>query len=236
MATPSRRTAPLRQSVTALMRNPLGEAYGRVRELSGAGCSIELPGRAPFERDSKVLIELRNVLLIEPLQTVGVVRELPGEDGVLLGVEFDAPEDVAAELPSALVSAFNRRRAPRMDVGDVVEVMLDDPLSDDDAGSGSLALLLNVSVDGVALRVDPHLARDLRVDTPLELGFSLPDVRDPFRLHGTVRSTWPEGDCVGCGIQFDPRSSGFKEQRARLRAAVVRRMDQLRATRRHSTR
>ena len=215
-------------TVSALLRSPAGEARGELRWLSPSRCSIELSGESPWRPGDRLMVELRNVLLDEPLRTLATCA--PDEGDGLLQLEFGEPEVVAEALPHALVSAFDRRRAPRVHVADVVTVRRIETAP----RLRSLALLIDVSVHGLGLRLPPTISRGLELGEALELGFALPELEDEFTLTGHVKSLWPSEGYVGCGVELDRTTEVFEAQRERLQEAVAERRARLNARHRAS--
>ena len=191
----SRSGGPL---VAALLRNPRGEARGEVTNLSPAGCAVDLGQEVGWSSGEHVLVELRSTILREPLRTLAVCGTAVRG---ILPLDFLEPHQVERELPHALVNAFNRRGAQRVAVDEEVRVLLRNEA--EGAGGERRALLLDVSVGGLGLRLAPEAAREVAVGQRLALSFEVRRLEHRFELAGHVQSLWPAGAFVGCGVRFD---------------------------------
>ncbi len=122
------------------------------------------------------------------------------------GFRFLEPQQLNARLPAAARRLFNRRQTVRVapdqyqPVGVTIEPCV--------AGSDELQLpvdvrLLNISVSGIAVSLEPTLETAFAATTRINLVVKLPTVRRALELVGDIRYRRLIGQRIHYGIQFN---------------------------------
>jgi hypothetical protein len=107
---------------------------------------------------------------------------------------------VSLARPMAL-SVMDRRRFLRAELAPSAKVSVE--WTDGDGAHHQSATLLNVSADGMALKMDNDGASQLHPETRLVTTFSMPGHNRPFQMQGTLANKTPGTDDYSIvGIQF----------------------------------
>lgn len=146
-------------------------------------------------------------------------------DGLRLGLRL-APADREA-LEARLLPLFNQRRALRVSPPPRQRVMvrvLDG--TGERLGEGHM---VNLSVEGMGLRLDDASADSLAVGDAVILRFVVSGSREPVRISARVRHIYATRDGAHiAGLAFDPDHEDAAHTRTRVGAYIVRRQLQMR--------
>ncbi len=122
------------------------------------------------------------------------------------GFRFLEPQQLNARLPAAARRLFNRRQNVRVapDQFQPVDVTIEpcDPESDEPQPPVEVRLL-NISVGGIAVSLEPTLETAFAATTHINLVVKLPGVRRALELVGDIRYRRLIGQRIHYGIQFN---------------------------------
>ncbi len=142
------------------------------------------------------------------------------EDGTRLGLRFHRTRERAA-VGEALLALFNQRRALRVapDPRRPIQVRVvrgeDEPVIE--------GPMLDVSVEGMAVRLtEADAARLQRGDTAV-LRFQLNGARAPVRMAAVLVHIRTQDEGVVCGFAYDADAPDLDQNRTRIGALIVRR-------------
>jgi c-di-GMP-binding flagellar brake protein YcgR len=165
-----------------------------------------------------------------PLQSVCCDGEL-SVDGVMyifatniLSVtEQNGEVRVEIALPEEL-SVVQRRRFSRTAMRESRAVTLSGASGDEGGAWSCLSSLLNLSVNGLACRVDQVHADRIQINQVLNISFRLETSPDPVECRGRLRSKTPAGSegCVVLGFEFSetPDTDWMEQLRRELQSPV----------------
>ncbi len=151
------------------------------------------------------------------------------------GFRFLEPQQLNASLPAAARRLFNRRQTVRVapdqfrPVGVTIEPC--DPASDEPHPPVEVRLM-NISVGGLAVSLEPTLETAFAATTHVNLVIKLPGVRRALELVGDIRYRRLIGQRIHYGIQFNADDTErFGRKQGILGKYVTRRqLDYLRAS------
>lgn len=216
------RVRALPDSMRVTLRTDEGSVEGTVLDLSirGAGASFDpaaMPAAMPGDR---VRLEFRALLLLEPLGTEAIVRRVDTVEGELrVGFEFADPRAVLRDVPYVLRPYFNRRRHPRVEIPEPVEVDVVAP------GVRCRGWLRQLGLGGAMVALPMELAAQLGRGDRLELRFTLPERAEPFWFLAVVRGLSQAGAELGCSLRFDRSGTvDFAAQRDQVAEIVAMRL------------
>lgn len=219
------RVRALPDSMRVTLRTDEGSVEGGLLDLSirGAGARFDpaaMPAAMPGDR---VRLEFRALLLLEPLATEAIVRRVDAVGGELrVGFEFADPRAVLRDVPYVLRPYFNRRRHPRVEIPEAVEVEVVAP------GVRCSGRLRQLGLGGAMVSLPMEPASQLGRGDRLELRFALPERPEPFWFLAVVRGLSQAGDELGCSLRFDRAGTvGFEEQRDAVTEIVAMRLAEL---------
>lgn len=203
---------------------------GELVDLSAGGAAVlcpagDIPGLGP---GAPVSLRFSSLIHGKDVETAAQVARAPQQADAPWGFEFTDVPGLFQQLDTYFLKFFNRRRAirvqPALDTKIVVRLQ---------APSGPLeGRLVNVSVDGLGVGVDPALAESLGAVEALDVEFTIPrvKVRIPWQAHRSHVSASSRGTVFGA--RFDPRpAEGLEDERSVLaeyvdaRAAEMARWD-----------
>lgn len=141
-------------------------------------------------------------------------------DGVRLGLRFEA-EAARDAVDGDLLAMFNQRRAlrvspdPRRPIAVNVIRPGDAPVLEGE--------MVDVSVEGMAVRLPAEAAARLLPGAAVVLRFRLTGAKEAIRMAGLLRHVRPGEGGVACGFAFDPAAPDLDQNRTRIGALIVRR-------------
>ena len=216
------RVRALPESMRVTLCTDEGAVEGAVLDLSirGAGASFDpaaMPAAMPGDR---VRLEFRALLLLGPLSTEAIVRRVDTVGGELrVGFEFADPRAVLRDVPYVLRPYFNRRRHPRVEIPEAVEVDVVAP------GVQCRGWLRQLGLGGAMVALPMEVASQLGRSDRLELRFTLPERAEPFWFLAVVRGLWHAGEELGCSLRFDRSGTvDFAAQRDEVAEIVALRL------------
>ncbi len=122
------------------------------------------------------------------------------------GFRFLEPQQLSARLPEAALRMFNRRQSVRVspDQFEPVDVTIEPCVPESDELQQPVeVLLLNISVGGVGVSLEPTLETAFAATTHINLVIKLPGVRRALELVGDIRYRRLIGQRIHYGIQFN---------------------------------
>ena len=151
------------------------------------------------------------------------------------GFRFLEPQQLNARLPEAARRLFNRRQTVRVapDQFEPVGVTIEPCVPESDEMQLPVEVrLLNISVGGLAVSLEPTLETAFAATTHIKLVVKLPGVRRALELVGDIRYRRLIGQRIHYGIQFDAdETERFDRMQDILGKYVTRRqLDYLRAS------
>lgn len=211
------------------------EAYAVQLHLDGQATSAELidlsAGGAGVRSAVPIAVALGAPLTLL-LRGPDVTLELPGvvaskvdmDTGCRIGLQFAEEIDSSLDLPIALRSLLNRRRALRVAPAEAVEVMI---RPHDEDGEPSMGLLIDLSVTGLSVWLD-GAAHPMETGSRLLLSFEVAD-GVPLDVVGVLRNAANgAGPRTRCTFEIDPEeTTGFAEQRRVLARFIAERQQAL---------
>ncbi len=192
---------------------------------SGAGVRFDAPDPPNLVVGEHIDLVFTSDTLKEPLQVAARVQhraEDPKEGARRYGFRFLEPQRLDTRLPADAHRLFNRRQAVRVvpDTFQPVRVTLQ-PGEDQPPVE---VRLLNISVTGVGVSLQPALESMFAKCIQVSLTIDLPGSRRPVGLVGHIRYRRLVGERIHYGIEFDAElSPGFARTEDRLGKYVSRR-------------
>ena len=191
-----------------------------------AGWGVDVSHFTPIPIDDEVSVAARVQHRTEDKDNDGSRR---------FGFRFLEPQQLNARLPAAARRLFNRRQTVRVapdqfqPVGVTIEPC--DPGSDEPQSPVEVRLL-NISVAGIAVSLEPTLETAFAATTHVNLVVKLPGVRRALELVGDIRYRRLIGQRIHYGIQFNAdQTERFDRKQDILAKYVTRRqLDYLRAS------
>lgn len=200
----------------------------------GAGVRADRAGTAALERAAAGGATNQMTLVLDLPDGPGVhigaqaVQASSDPDGLRLGLRL-SPAD-REDLEARLLPLFNQRRALRVTppARQPVAVRISDPQGEGIAEGA----LVDLSVEGMGLRLDADAAAAIRPGAQVGLRFVVAGSREPVRMGAVVRHVrpGPDGDRL-VGLAFDPEHPDAAHARTRVGAYIVRRQLQMRRRR-----
>ena len=188
------------------------ETHGQLIDVSasGAGAVFEPPDPPNLAVGQDIDLVFTSDAFNGPLTVAARVQhrtENKDNDGSRrFGFRFLQPQQLNARLPAAARRLFNRRQTVRVapdqfqPVGVTIEPC--DPGSDEPQSPVEVRLL-NISVAGIAVSLEPTLETAFAATTHVNLVVKLPGVRRALELVGDIRYRRLIGQRIHYGIQFN---------------------------------
>ena len=192
---------------------------------SGAGIRFDAPNPPNLVVGQDIDLVFTSDTFKDPLQVAARVQhraEDSQEGSRRYGFRFLEPQQLDTRLPADARRMFNRRQAVRVvpDTFEPVRVTLQ-PSEDQPPVE---VRLLNVSVTGVGVSLQPALETEFADSIQVNITLDLPGRRRPVGLVGHIRYRRLVGDRVHYGIEFDAElSPGFARTQDLLGKYVARR-------------
>ncbi len=151
------------------------------------------------------------------------------------GFRFLEPQQLNSHLPANARRFFNRRQNVRVAPDQLEPVVVTIEPCDQDPGDPqppTEVRVLNISVGGLAVSLEPTLEAAFAGSTLVNLGLRLPGSRRELELVGEIRYRRLIGQRIHYGIKFDEeRTERFGRKQDIVRKYVARRqLDHLRAS------
>jgi c-di-GMP-binding flagellar brake protein YcgR len=210
--------------------NPDGTPFaGRLLDVSGSGAGARFPaaGCPILAVGQEIDLVFTSQRLEAPAAVRARIQHRAEEEGFRrYGFRFLDEKQLHAELPSALLELFNRRRALRVtpDPESPIAVVLEGPRGSPRA-EGRLA---DVSAIGVGVSLDPDAESALANIDRVVVSLALPGAGPPVTLAGRIRYRRLAGAEIRYGIAFDPgQSQDFTREQDRITRYVMERQRDL---------
>jgi c-di-GMP-binding flagellar brake protein YcgR len=197
----------------------------RLLDLSAGGASLRflsrglpvLPGFVPG-LGQLVALRFPSLLLNQPLAATARVRHRAEKAGrYRYGLQFTDREQLESRLWSVFRRLFNRRRSVR------VAPEYAPPVEVNGGGVRIAVALVDISRQGISVRIPAEKERALARSEHVELSVTLPGGLDSVHLDGIIRSRRLAGSQIDYGIEFDlERSPDAGRQQSLIGSYVTR--------------
>jgi hypothetical protein len=187
-----------------------------------AGVVLSEQAAADLCLDQIVQLAFHTLASIDPLYVQARVDDVGLDDGYVdLSFAFD--DERECDLPGLLQREFNRRGAPRVTPGALIDVEV--ILPEDDAPITTT--MIDISPDGIGLHWKAGVESAVAVNDVIELAFVLPDSVWHCRVGAELRAARPTDGGLILHIAFEPLAeASCKLSRQAIHGFVVRRWDE----------
>ena len=195
--------------------DPLGPAELSDLSLNGLGALVGRADRESVRHGARLLLEisLPNGGVIGAFAHVRFLVDLP--ESIRVGLEFDNPDAIRAEIPATVFHLFNRRRSERTHDVDL-RARID--LLDGDCLPGRV---VSLSLHGAGLRILSGAELDLQPGRPVAVSFWPEGMPDGISLVASITASglrvFGERQASYVGVAFDPQATpDFKTRSAEI--------------------
>lgn len=179
---------------------------GKLLDINANGAAISFPRETcpDFEKDERIRLRLSTSHSDKNWSLDALVVDWRrSQDSVLCQFKFIDTTKILQDLDPLLISYFNRREAFRVRP-DPLEPITVNLKWKDILSKGEI---MDISLTGVALRVESSIARQLEYADGIEMTFYLPTRSEPFHIIGKTAHFEPMPRDVRYAIKFDRKKT-----------------------------
>ncbi len=189
----------------------------------GLRFSLDNTGCPDLTVGEEVELTIASDRLKRPLAiSARVVHRLDEESSREYGLQFTDRQQLEDQLATELFRLFNRRKTYRVEPDRNAPV--EATLEHGQAGVQVQAEVVDISVEGLGVRVPADAMATLGTTDRVKVAISLPGRQAPVILIGTIRFRQVKGEEIGCGIEFDfEQSEDPKRQQNAITDYVMKR-------------